>query len=220
MKGRAIPYSAEEMAWLEANRLLPIADYHAAFQGQFDRPDVSAINLHSLRKRKGWRTGRTGQFAKGQESWNKGKPFPTAATHPNCRKTQFRKGQEPHNTRYLGHERVSKDGYVEISIAETNPHTGYSRRYVLKHRHEWEKVNGPVPADHALKCLDGNRLNCDPSNWEPVHRGVLARLNGGRFRKTLPYDEAAPELKPLVMATAKLKHAASAKREASSDKRS
>lgn len=211
MKGRAIPYSAAEMAWLEANRLLPIADYHAAFQAQFDRPDVSQVNLHSLRKRKGWRTGRTGQFAKGQESWNKGKPFPTAATHPNCRKTQFSKGQEPHNTRYLGHERVSKDGYVEVSIAETNPHTGYSRRYVLKHRHEWEKVNGPVPEDHALKCLDGNRLNCDPSNWEPVHRGVLARLNGGRFRKTLPYDEAAPELKPLVMASAKLKHAVSTK---------
>lgn len=211
MKGRAIPYSAAEMAWLEANRLLPIADYHAEFQAQFDRPDVSAVNLHSLRKRKGWRTGRTGQFTKGQESWNKGKPFPTAATHPNCRKTQFSKGNEPHNTRYLGHERVSKDGYVEVSIAETNPHTGYSRRYVLKHRHEWEKINGPVPEDHALKCLDGNRLNCDPSNWEPVHRGVLARLNGGRFRKTLPYDEAAPELKPLVMASAKLKHAVSTK---------
>ena len=58
MKGQPIPYSAAEMAWLEEHRLLPIADYHAAFQAAFPRPDVSAANLHSLRKRKGWRTRR------------------------------------------------------------------------------------------------------------------------------------------------------------------
>lgn len=210
MKGRAIPYSADEMAWLEANRLMVISDYYRAFAERFGRDDVSLVNLHSLRKRKGWKTGRTGCFEKGQESPNKGKKCApgTGGRHPNARRTQFKKGQAPHNTNYLGHERVSKDGYIEISVDETNPHTGFERRYVLKHRWLWEKENGPVPESHALKCLDGNRLNCDPSNWEPVHRGVLARLNGGRFRKTLPYDEAPAELKPTVLAVAKLKHAA------------
>lgn len=208
MKGRAIPYSTEEMAWLESNRLMVISDYHRAFIARFGRDDVSLVNLNSLRKRKGWSTGRTGRFAKGQEPPNKGKRCPEGkgGRHPNARRTQFKKGQEPHNTNYLGHERVSKDGYVEISIDETNPHTGYARRYVLKHRWLWEGANGPVPDGYALKCLDGNKLNTDPSNWEPVHRGVLARLNGGRFRRTIPYDEAPPELRPLVMASAKLKH--------------
>lgn len=210
MKGRAIPYSADEMAWLETNRLMVVSDYHRAFVERFGRDDVSLVNLHSLRKRKGWKTGRTGCFEKGQEPPNKGKKCApgTGGRHPNARRTQFKKGQAPHNTNYLGHERVSKDGYIEISVDETNPHTGFERRYVLKHRWLWEKANGPVPESHALKCLDGNRLNCDPSNWEPVHRGVLARLNGGRFRKTLPYDEAPAELKPTVLAVAKLKHAA------------
>lgn len=46
MKGRAIPYSADEMAWLEANRLMVISDYHAAFVARFGRDDVSLINLH------------------------------------------------------------------------------------------------------------------------------------------------------------------------------
>lgn len=218
MKGRAIPYSAAEMAWLEANRLLPIADYHAAFQAQFDRPDVSAVNLHSLRKRKGWRTGRTGQFAKGQESWNKGKPFPTAATHPNCRKTQFRPGERRGVAAKLykpiGTERVSKDGYLERKINDDLP---LQSRWRAVHLINWEAINGPLPDAHALKCLDGNRLNVDPSNWDCIHRGVLARLNGGRHRRTLPFDHASPELKPLVMASAKLKHAAGEKREASSD---
>src|SRR5690606_35095265 len=157
---------------------------------------------------KGWKTGRTGQFEKGQEPPNKGKRCPEGkgGRHPNARRTQFKKGQLPHNAQYLGHERVSKDGYVEISVAETNPHTGYSRRYVLKHRHEWEKVNGPIPEGHALKCLDGNKQNTDPSNWKLITRGVLARLNGGRFRQSLAYDDAEPEVKPAVMALAELKH--------------
>ena len=51
MKGRAIPYSVEEMAWLEANRLLPISDYHAGFVAQFGRDDVSAANHFLVRLR-------------------------------------------------------------------------------------------------------------------------------------------------------------------------
>ena len=210
MKGRAIPYSAEELAWLEANRTMSIRDYHSAFVAQFEREDVTHVNLASLRKRKGWLTGRTGRFVPGQVSHNYGKKCPPGkgGRHPNAQRTQFKKGQEPHNTKRLGHERLSKDGYVEISVAETNPHTGYSRRYVQKHRWLWEKANGPVPEGHALKCLDGDRTNTDPENWEAIPRGVLARLNGGRHRKTLPYDAAAPELRPIVMAAAKLKHRA------------
>lgn len=65
-KGKRISYSAAEMAWLEANCLLPITDYHPQFCQAFDQHDVDAGNLHALRKRKGWRTGRTGCFEKGQ----------------------------------------------------------------------------------------------------------------------------------------------------------
>jgi hypothetical protein len=211
MKGHWISYSADEMAWLETNRTMVISDYHRAFCAAFGRDDVSAVNLRSLRKRKGWKTGRTGCFAKGDEPFNKGKPHPTRGR---AAETQFKKGQEPHNTKYLGHERISKDGYVEISIAETNPYTGYTRRYVLKHRHTWEQANGPIPAGHALKCLDGNKTNTDPANWEAVPRALLPRLNGGnRYRQVLAFDDAAPEVRPTLLTIAKLEHRArSAKR--------
>lgn len=210
MKGHPIPYSAEEMAWLEANRAMVISDYHRAFCGTFGRSDASLVNLHSLRKRKGWSTGRTGCFVKGETPHNKGKPCApgTGGRHPNARKTQFRKGQEPHNTHYLGHERVSIDGYVEISVAETNPHTGYGRRYVLKHRHLWEQANGPLPEGFCLKCL-GDRLNTDPSNWEAVPRALLPRLAGGnRYSRKLAFDDAHANLKPTILAAAKLEHGA------------
>jgi hypothetical protein len=210
MKGRAIHYNPEEMAWLESNRLLPISEYHAGFCAQFGRGDVSAINLHSLRKRKGWKTGRTGCFEKGQTPVNKGVPCApgTGGRHPNARKTQFKKGERTGiaqlHYKPIGYERISVDGYRERKV---NDGPVFKDRWQLVQRIEWEAVNGPIPEGYALKCLDGDKLNCSPDNWEPVHRGVLARLNGGRFRKTLPYDEAPPELKPAVMASAKIKHA-------------
>lgn len=210
MKGRAIPYSVEELAWLEANRAMVISDYHAGFRAEFGRDDVSLVNLHSLRKRMGWKTGRTGQFERGAVSHNKGKACApgTGGRHPNSRRTQFRKGNLPHNAQYLGHQRVSIDGYVEISVAETNPHTGYERRYVLKHRYLWEQANGPLPAGMCLKRLDDDKTNTDPSNWEAVPRAIMPRLNGGRRKNHLAFDDAAPELRPTILAVAKLEHGA------------
>lgn len=204
MKGHYILYSRAEMAWLESNRSMVISEYHKGFVAKFGRDDVSAINLHSLRKRKGWKTGRTGCFAKGTVPPNKGKKCPpgTGGRHPNARRTQFKKGNEPHNTNFLGHERVSKDGYVEISIDETNPHTGFERRYVLKHRWQWEQKHGPVPDGMCLKCK-GERINTDPSNWELIPRALLPRLDG-RFGRG--YEEAPAELRPTILAVAKLEH--------------
>jgi hypothetical protein len=202
MKGRRIKYSKEELRWLKANCRLPISEYHRQFCRRFRRRGVKAENLNALRKRRGWRTGRTGQFRKGAVPMNKGKKCApgTGGRHPNARKTQFKKGNLPHNTKYLGHERVSKDGYVEISVDQVNPHTGYERRYVSKHRCLWEKAHGPVPEGMALKCK-GDRRNTDPSNWELIPRALLPRL-GGRYGRG--YDHAPAALKPTIMAVAKL----------------
>lgn len=203
MKGRAIAYSAEELTWIKAHSKDDRASMCARFNARFKR-NICLKNINALCKRKGWLTGRTGCFSKGQEPHNKGKPF----NPPGSEKGRFKKGNEPHNTHYLGHERVSKDGYVEVSVAETNPHTGYKRRYVLKHRHEWEKANGPVPAGYALKCLDGNKANCDPANWQAIPRSMLPYLAGGnRYKRHLSYDEAEPEIRPVILTAAKVKHA-------------
>lgn len=214
MKGRKIQYSAEELWWLYSRSLLPIRRYHEAFVEEFGREDVKPMHLHSLRKRMGWKTGRTGCFEKGQEPHNKGKKCEPGkgGRHPNARKTQFKKGGKPHNTRWAGHERVSKDGYVEISVEQTNPHTGFERRYVLKHRWLWEQEHGPVPEGMVLKRLDGNKLNTDPSNWEAVPRAILPRLAGGTRRQLIAYDDAPDELKPAILTAAKLDHSAREKR--------
>jgi len=181
---------------------MPRRELHALFVAAFDRPELTVDNIKSLCTRRGWKTGRTGCFAKGSVPANKGKKMPF---NPASARTQFKKGQVPRNAKPVGHERIdNKQGYVWILVAERNPHTGYDRRFVFKHRHLWEQVNGPLPDDHVLKCLDGNKLNCDPSNWEAVPRAILPRLAG---KWSVPYDSAPDELKPAIMAVAKLQHA-------------
>lgn len=200
MRGAAICYTADELRWIKKHCTLPRRAAHAAFCETFSRHDVTFENYKALCTRKGWRTGRTGCFQPGVIPWNTGKAMPY---HPNSARTQFQKGQHPHNTKYAGHERLTVDGYIEISIEEPNPHTGFERRYVLKHKYLWEQTNGPVPQGMCLKCLDGNRQNTDPSNWECLPRGVNMLMNG---RWSVSYDEAPAEVKPTVLALAKLKY--------------
>lgn len=209
MKGHRITYSADERQWLSDNRTMPISEYHTAFVARFDRSDVSAQNLHALRKRNGWRTGRTGCFQKGQAAHNKGMPCApgTGGRHPNSRAHQFRKGERTGkaalNYKPIGTERII-DGYLERKIHDGMP---FKSRWRSVHLINWEAIHGPLPAGHALKCLDGNRLNTDPDNWQLIPRSLLPRLNGGRTKRRIAYDEAPAELKPTLMAIAHVEQA-------------
>jgi hypothetical protein len=199
MKGRAIAYSAEELDWIKANCTVARKEAHALFQKTFDRRDVSLTNFNALCKRKGWLTGRTGRFDPGQIPANKGKKMPF---NPNSARTQFKKGDKPHNTKGAGHEMICpKDGYVYLIVAERNPHTGGDTRRVLKHKWLWEQANGPVPEGMCLKCLDGDRTNTDLKNWELIPRALLPRLDG-RFGRG--YKNAPDEVRPTLLATARL----------------
>jgi len=204
--GRSVAFSPLQLEWLQTNCTMALPSYHLAFCASFNRADISAENLHGLRKRKGWKTGRTGQFAKGATPWSKGKKI---GNNPGSALTQFKPGQQPANAKPFGYEHVRTDGYVAVAVDQENPYTGAERRMAIKHRYLWEQQHGPVPEGMVLKCKDGNRLNADPANWEPVPIGLLPRLNGKSGRN---YDHAPDELKPTIMAVAKLEHRAREKR--------
>lgn len=192
-KGRTKFTQAERM-FLRRHQTLPRKQFYAAYVEKFGR-EISLDAFKALCDRLRLRTGRTGRFEKGIVPANKGKKMPYNA---NSARTQFKKGQLPLNTKHVGHERTDKDGYVWISVDQTNPHTGFERRYVMKHRWLWEQKNGPIRAGIILKCK-GDKSNTDPSNWELISRGVLARRNKRFGGMALP-----PELESAAIAIAKL----------------
>lgn len=198
--GRLRVYTKGELTWIKRRQTLPRRELHAMFIAAFPHHTVSLEGFKQLCSVKGFRTGRDGRLRPGNVPANKGKRMPWNA---NSARTQFKKGHHPANTKYAGHERLcTKDGYVLISVNETDPHTGFERRYVLKHKWLWEQKRGPVPAGMVLK-RKGAKLDTDPSNWELVPHALLPRLAGKSGRR---YDQAPDELKPTIMAIAKLEH--------------
>lgn len=149
------------------------------------------------------------RFAKGHVPANKGVKRPAGWAPGRMRETQFTKGERRGVAvklyKPIGTERVSKDGYLERKVNDGMP---LQRRWRAVHLIRWEEINGTLPKGHALKCLDGDKSNTDPSNWTLVPRALLPRLNGKYGRD---YDAAPADLKPAILAIAKLEHAARTK---------
>lgn len=138
---------------------------------------LSEKAVQSLRTRRGWKTGRTGRYGADREV-ERAKP--------------------------IGATRVTADGYIE---QKTNDGPDHKARWELAHLVAWEAVHGPLPTGQCLKCVDGDKANTDPSNWVAIDRALLPRLNGGRTKKHLAYDDASPVLRPTILALARVDHA-------------
>lgn len=110
------------------------------------------------------------RFKKGTVPPNKGKrewQFRSKEGSERCRRTQFKPGQQPHNTRPVGYESV-RDGYVYVKVEG-------ERKMVLKHRHVWQQAHGEIPDGYCVSFRDGNRLNCSLENLELISREEAAR---------------------------------------------
>ncbi|MGL5569105.1 MAG: HNH endonuclease signature motif containing protein, partial [Cetobacterium sp.] len=111
--------------------------------------------------RYGLNTGFTGRFEKGKIPFNKGTK---GLMKPN--KTSFKKGDIPKNYRSIGSERITKDGYIEVKVADPN-------KWELKQRLVWESHNGKIKKGNAILFADGNKLNTNIDNLRLVSRRQL-----------------------------------------------
>lgn len=169
MKGISIRYSEDELKWLYDNKTMIISDYLYYFNEKFGKNDISKSNLHALRKRKGWKTGRTGLYKKGNKPFNLGT---VGLMKPNS--GSFKKGNKPKNHRELGAERVNKDGYIEIKIGEPSV-------WATKHSKIWEAEYGKVKKGMILTFKDGNKKRIEIDNLELISQNENLQIN--RLRK-------------------------------------
>jgi hypothetical protein len=112
--------------------------------------------------------GKKYQYQKCSVPPNKGKKMPPEV-YERCKGTMFKKGAAPHNTKYDGHERLSKDGYIEMRIRPG--------KYVLKHRYVWEQHNGPIPPNMIVVFKDGNSQNITIENLQLISRHENMKRN-------------------------------------------
>lgn len=102
------------------------------------------------------------RFMKGHIPANKGKKM-SPEVYVKCSSTMFRKGNITCNTRPVGFERLTKDGYTEVKTAEPNV-------WKLKHRLIWEQVHGPIPEGCNIQFRNGNRQDIRIENLYLISR--------------------------------------------------
>ena len=187
-------YSAEHLEFLRVGYdSMGIPDLARAFNTKFGT-GLGDGAIKGVLARAKILSGRTGRFEKGHVSWSAGTK---GLVKPNA--GNFKKGAIPPNRRPLGAERICPlSGFVLVKVAEKDPHTGALTRYKHKHVHIWEQANGTRPEGMVVAFKDGNKLNCEIDNLMLISRAELLRLN------QYNYKEVSEELKPSVLAVAKL----------------
>lgn len=128
-------------------------------------------------------SGLNGRFEKGHVPYNKGKHPPTKGR---MGETQFKKGHLPHNTKPIGYERISRDGYIEVKVKMRPNRTDCEKNFVAKHRLVWEQANGPIPKGYNVIFKDGDKRNFELENLALVSDAELAYMTTSHLRSENP----------------------------------
>lgn len=125
------------------------------------------------------REGVKTRFQKGLVPFSKGKKreeFMTAAGIEKVQQTQFKKGIIPHNWVPIGHERITKDGYIEVKVSD-NIGIDSVKNFELKHRILYEKFHGPIPEGMKIEFLDGVKIDFSIDDLVMRSKGENLMLN-------------------------------------------
>lgn len=131
--------------------------------------NITSRTIKSYKANNKLNSGLTGKFRKGQTPHNKGKKMPKEV-YEKVKHTMFAKGNVPPNHRPVGSERISKDGYIEVKVAEPN-------KWRLKQRVVYEEAKGKIHEGCPIIFLDGNKRNFDIDNLRCITRSELLYLN-------------------------------------------
>lgn len=112
-----------------------------------------------LRKSEATLRSKSGRFAKGMTTWNKGLPGSTGR-HAHCRKTQFQPGNQPHNTLPLHTRKLDKDGLLIYKYSNRSGGSP-SRRWRSVHSKVWEDAHGAIPPGHVVIFRRGMRTSVE-----------------------------------------------------------
>lgn len=173
-------YSREQEEFLEVNApLMSRKELTERFNKKFGA-NKSVLAIKSYCNNRGYNSSSTGRFQDGNISWQtglRGDEYKAHFTEESLAKS-LHNMLEANKTKKVGDE-IIKDGqpFVIVSVDYSLPH---DKRRQPKRRVVWEQLHGEIPKDHCIINLDGNPMNCDPSNLYcmPIrYRTMLAKNN-------------------------------------------
>ena len=164
--------------------------------------DLTIAQIRGWRKNHKTPSGYDSRFRKGQQSPVKGRKWeewmsPEGAA--NSRRTQYGKGNIAANSKPIG-SICERDGYLLIKVQELSGR----HNWMFLHRYVWEQYNGPVPKNHKIIHMNGDKHDCRIENLRCVSSSV-ALIANGKFGLT---DDPATNEMILNAAELKLKIAA------------
>ena len=132
-----------------------------------------------FKSRRGLTSGKRGWHRVGNPPGNKGHKMTEYTTEEkleNSRKTQFKKGEKPHN--YVPVGTISRNSYNQLRIKVDDTTWETYSRYI------WEKEVGEIPEGMKIAYKDGNGENCSIDNLMLVSQSELMSLNHRGFRSS------------------------------------
>lgn len=179
-------FTPEQIAWLTANRYElnnkeVVKQFNQHFNLNLVQHQVTQACIRRGIKHK------SGGFEKGHVTWNKGLNGVNGTSS-----TTFKKGQVTVNIMPIGTERLTKEGYIDIKIADPNV-------WAPKHRHIWEQAHGKLNSSQIIVFLSDDKEDFSLSNLALVNRSEMAALN--RHEK---FGQQLPEIREALINVVRL----------------
>ena len=171
-------YSEEQKEFIITNNYGKYSKELAEMFNQHFNTNITAKEIAYFRKNHKLNSGLTGQFKKGNVAHNKGKKqseYMSQESIERTKETRFKKGNKPKNYRPVGSERITKDGYIEVKVADPN-------KWETKNKIIYKQYFGNIPEGHKIIYADGNKLNNDINNLILVSDNEELIMNRYRLR--------------------------------------
>ena len=153
-------YSEEQKEFIITNNYGKYSKELAEMFNQYFNTNITAKEIAYFRRNNKLNSGLTGQFKKGNVPHNKDKKqveYMSKEAIERTKETRFKKGNKPKNYRPVGSERITKDGYIEVKVADPN-------KWETKNKIIYKQYFGDIPKGHKVIYADGNKLNNDINN--------------------------------------------------------
>ena len=171
-------YSEEQKEFIITNNYGKYSKELAEMFNQYFNTNITAKEIAYFRRNNKLNSGLTGQFKKGNVAHNKGKKqieYMSKEAIKKKKKTRFKIGNKPKNYRPVGSERITKDGYIEVKVADPN-------KWETKNKIIYKQYFGDIPKGHKVIYADGNKLNNDINNLILVSDNEELIMNRHRLR--------------------------------------